>query len=97
MTKKLYAERNPTKQGQHYMNHLMAMTAEGLHSKSAIAEELAHRDIVIKEMQKTIDMAYKFYSDVMPQIGGLCIQDYDNLNQLGILLDRLKTNKDSNN
>lgn len=50
MTKKLYAKRNPIEQGQYYMDHLMAMTAEDLHSKSAIAEELAHRDIVIEEL-----------------------------------------------
>ncbi len=50
ITKKLYGKRNPIKQGQHYMNHLMAMTAEGLHSKSDIAAELAHRDIVIEDL-----------------------------------------------
>ncbi len=54
MTKKLYAKRNPIEQGQHYMNHLMAMTAEDLHSKSAIAEELAHRDIVIENITKRL-------------------------------------------
>jgi hypothetical protein len=42
-----YAERNIVKQGQPYFDHVSAMTAEGLHAKSAIAAELAHRDIEI--------------------------------------------------
>jgi hypothetical protein len=42
-----YAERNIVKQGQPYFDHVKAMTAEGLHAKSAIAAELAHRDIEI--------------------------------------------------
>jgi erythromycin esterase-like protein len=46
-TVKLYAERDAISQGDHYLSHLLAMTAEGLHSKSDIAAELAHRDIQI--------------------------------------------------
>jgi hypothetical protein len=42
-----YAERDIVKQGQPYCDHVSAMTVEGLHAKSAIAAELAHRDIEI--------------------------------------------------
>lgn len=50
MTEKLYAERDPMqqdKEGNYYCKHVSAMTDEDLHSKSAIASELAHRDIQI--------------------------------------------------
>jgi hypothetical protein len=48
---KLYAERDIIGQGQAYCDHVMAMTAEGLHAKSDIAAELAHRDIEIARLQ----------------------------------------------
>lgn len=51
---KLYAERDIMqldKAGNYYCKHLMAMTAEGLHSKSDIAAELAYRDSVIAELE----------------------------------------------
>lgn len=47
MSDKLYAKRDPESQGEFYQRHLSAMTAEGLHEKSDIAYELAHRDQVI--------------------------------------------------
>lgn len=49
---KLYAERDLMAQGEHYARHIHAMTAEGLHAKSDIAAELAHRDIEIDRLQK---------------------------------------------
>ena len=51
---KLYAERDVEaldKMGGYYMRHVMAMTAESLHSKSAIAAELAWRDKRIAELE----------------------------------------------
>lgn len=48
---KLYAERDILQQGDYYFNHLSAMTAEGLYSKSSIAAELAHRDIEIDRLR----------------------------------------------
>lgn len=42
--RKHYAERDVRALGHHYINHVAAMTNEGLHSKSDIAAELAHRD-----------------------------------------------------
>jgi ribA/ribD-fused uncharacterized protein len=55
---KLYAERDVIEQMQHYVNHVEAMTAEGLHSKSDIAAELAHRDIVIERLQLELASAH---------------------------------------
>lgn len=52
--KPIYAERNHMKQGNHYAKHVCHMTAEGLHDKSEIAGELAHRDIVIERQQAEI-------------------------------------------
>ena len=51
MTKKLYARRDPIKQGNYYTDHIMAITAEGLHSKADIAKELAYRDMRIVELE----------------------------------------------
>jgi len=53
MTKKHYAERDIMAQddaGNFYRTHVSAMTAEGLHSKSAIAAELGHRDMLIAQL-----------------------------------------------
>ena len=51
----------------------------------------------VLEAQECIDRAAVFLEDVIPQIGELCIQDYDNLNQLGILLEKLKSRKTTPN
>lgn len=47
----LYAERDHMAQGEYYIKHVDAMTREGLHAKSAIAGELAHRDIRIADLE----------------------------------------------
>jgi hypothetical protein len=39
------------------LNHVMAMTAEGLHSKSSIAMELGHRDRIIDELKVALRVA----------------------------------------
>jgi hypothetical protein len=51
---KLYAKRSVMEQGKYYIDHVMAMTAEGLHSKADIAAELAHRDIVIQTLENRL-------------------------------------------
>lgn len=51
----LYAERDHEAQGEHYLRHIYAMTLEGLHSKSAIAGELAARDIEIEKLKMQLD------------------------------------------
>jgi hypothetical protein len=51
------------KAGNFFWMHSMAMTAEGLHSKSAIAMELGHRDMVIAQLeQQRNDLQAKFDS-----------------------------------
>lgn len=40
----------------------------------------------LAELRKLADCADKFFNDVMPQIGGLTIQDFANLNELGMAL-----------
>ena len=40
------------------------------------------------ELEELADRANVFYNDVITQIGGLCIQDYGNLNELGMLLTK---------
>lgn len=50
-----YGNREAIKErSDHYLKHVSAMTGEGLHSKSDIAAELAHRDIIIDTQQSTI-------------------------------------------
>jgi hypothetical protein len=44
MTEKLYHEVDARKLGKHYTKHVLAMTAEALYEKSAIAEQLGYRD-----------------------------------------------------
>lgn len=51
MNKALYAERDPRQLEPYFSQHMMAMTAEGLHMKAAIAEELAHRDKRIADLE----------------------------------------------
>lgn len=54
MGKELYAERDIDDLGDHYAKHVSAMTTERLHSKSAIAAELAFRDCLIEQQAKEI-------------------------------------------
>lgn len=56
-TAKHYAERDHEAQGVHYINHVSAMTGEGLHAKSAIAAELAHRDMEIDRLRAALAAA----------------------------------------
>ncbi len=62
---KLYAERDLEMldmTNNYYSRHVMAMTGEGLNSKSAIAAELAYRDWIIDEQQKELQK----YKDQFP-------------------------------
>lgn len=57
---KLYAERDICaldEAGGLYSKHVFAMTAEQLHSKSAIAAELAHRDERIHQLEEVLNDA----------------------------------------
>lgn len=53
-SKPIYANRDVlalNKHGNVYVRHVEAMTAEGLHSKSDIAAELAYRDVEIERLR----------------------------------------------
>lgn len=57
---KRYADRDIMqldRDGNHYCNHVLAMTAEGLHSKSDIAAELAFRDAAVDRVTAERDAA----------------------------------------
>jgi hypothetical protein len=51
LVQRIYANRDHQAQGEHYLRHISAMTAEGLHAKSAIAGELAYRDMEIERLR----------------------------------------------
>lgn len=51
MSENIYAKRNHEAQGAYYLRHIHRMTVKGLHSKSAIAGELAHRDAEIAALK----------------------------------------------
>jgi hypothetical protein len=51
---KLYANRSPFRLEPFYSMHVSAMTSEDLHSKSAIAAELAFRDMEIAGLRKEL-------------------------------------------
>lgn len=48
-------DRDPIALGQGYCDHVMAMTAEGLHSKADIAAELAWRDQQINSLSSRLE------------------------------------------
>ena len=53
--KKLYNEERDTDDYDNLvMKHMMAMTTEGLHSKAAIAIELAYRDWQIEQLREAL-------------------------------------------
>jgi hypothetical protein len=68
MNRKHYAERDIIAQGNYYMRHLMAMTAEKLHSKSDIAAELAHRDMVIDDLTRIVYALKAPWQDEHPDL-----------------------------
>lgn len=49
-----YAERDPMELEPYFSRHMQAMTAENLHSKAAIAEELAYRDQKIERLEREL-------------------------------------------
>lgn len=55
---KRYAERDIEALGQHYANHVDAMTREGLHDKTAIAAELAFRDALLEQCEAALDDSF---------------------------------------
>lgn len=68
---KFYGGRDEFSLGQAYCDHVQAMTTEELHSKSAIAAELAYRDIRIAELEAQLrDVRFKNYELLQRICGG---------------------------
>lgn len=63
MSEKLYAQRDPMALEPFYSRHVLAMTAEGLHDKHDIAEELAFRDAEIERLRAKAGLARCMYCD----------------------------------
>jgi hypothetical protein len=61
----LYADRDPSELEPWYSQHVNAMTAEGLHSKSDIAAELAYRDRQIRELSDALAWTAQRLRDVI--------------------------------
>ena len=62
--KKLYNEERDTDGYDNLvMKHMMAMTIEGLHSKAAIAIELAYRDWQIEQLQEALQELLYAHTD----------------------------------
>ncbi len=53
----LYGHLEQGVESEHYLKHVMAMTAEGLHSKAKIAAELAYRDAKIEGLESALAAA----------------------------------------
>lgn len=65
-TATLYATRDHYALSPQFERHMLALTAEGLESKSAIAAELAFRDIEIERQRATIEFVSKQLHSVKP-------------------------------
>ena len=50
---KHYAKRDPESQDAHYINHVYAITTEGLHATRRTSQ-LAHRDIEIERLRAAL-------------------------------------------
>jgi hypothetical protein len=50
--------------GNYYIHHISALTSEGLHGKSEIAAELAHRDYQIDILKKKVEQAEASVEDI---------------------------------
>lgn len=78
---KLYVDRDAMElddAGGYYFRHVMAMTAEGLHSKSQIACELGHRDMLLAEAKEVIIQARAAWlADNDPWVGTDIVTPYD--------------------
>lgn len=62
----LYADRDIMlldELGNFYSDHILAMTKEGLHSKSDIAAELGARDLRIKQLQVALQAYAKYATE----------------------------------
>lgn len=64
------------------------MNKDQLYQKAC--KRLVAAEMKVEALKETCRKANVFVDDVMPQIGGLCIQDFENLNLLCMELSKLK-------
>ena len=91
---KHYAKRDPDAQGIHYTNHVSAMTTEGLHAKSAIAAELAHRDIEIERLRAALAAPAQAAAQQGAAYAALEKKHNDFLETVGLMLDAIGYTED---
>lgn len=86
----LYAERDFKEHAEYYGKHVSAMTAEGLHDKSDIAFELAHRDMLIDKLKAEIEelnsLQDSYLSDIGSEVYDIDFNGDDSSYQLSILI-----------
>lgn len=70
-----YAERDPVALGQHFANHMDAMTREGLDGKFEIAEELAWRDWRIERLTDSLERMIACVERADVRAGWCCCGD----------------------
>lgn len=63
-----YKERDIEELGEFYFTHISAMTGESLHSKSDIAAELAHRDMIIDELSHGLRISLDSFETLIDDI-----------------------------
>lgn len=70
----LYQKHSAEDLGADYIAHVMAMTSEGLHSKSDIAVQIAWRDAELRRLNSERDQLRAFAQEIMdgwPDVGTL--------------------------
>ena len=80
-----YAQRDQDAQGFHYVRHAMAMTDEGLHRKSDIAAELAHRDIQVERLTAEQAVMRQWIAEALPVLDTICAESLEESNLLAAL------------
>ena len=86
--KKLYEQRDIEAlddAGNYYINHVSAMTKEGLCSKSDIAAELGYRDSRIDELQTQVEMLADELRSASRYVGFLSVHLRGRLTEAALL------------
>jgi hypothetical protein len=78
------------------VGEFIALTKDPTHGYAAYVRRVIEMEQAIRNMQACIDMADKFFSEVLPQASKLVFQDYAMLNELGIALTKLKSDGTGN-
>ncbi len=80
----LYPKHSAQDLGSDYIAHVMAMTSEGLHSKSDIAVQLAWRDAELRRLHAERDQLRAFAQDIMDEWPDVSTLDGFDLQELAV-------------